>query len=323
MIVAALALAVAGAPLLDVQWDDATARTGKILIVDVAVAAGVAPIDDLAVTLDEHRGVFFFVSDDRRRARALLPVFIDRKPGKAMLTVDATLDGGEFTRWQKPVAIRAGAYDKRSITVGKQFTSPSKAQQARADEESKSLTAALATHSADRLWHGSFVTPTPGEMTSPFGTLRTYNKKRKSRHLGLDLDGDVGAPIVAANRGRVLLAMERFYSGGTVVLDHGQGLITMYFHMSRIDVGDGQLVERGAPLGAVGASGQVTGPHLHFSVRLDGLYVDPRQLLALKLDHDIAEQARRRVAAENGQPSTESARVSTEAAQGAPRAATP
>jgi murein DD-endopeptidase MepM/ murein hydrolase activator NlpD len=186
------------------------------------------------------------------------------------------------------VPILAGAYDKRTISVSKKFTSPSKAQRIRAEKESASLTAALATTSADRLWRGSFIKPTPGDMTSPFGTLRTYNKKRKSRHLGLDLDGDVGAPIVAANGGRVLLAMERFYSGGTVVLDHGQGLITMYFHMSRIDVVDGQTVEQGQGLGAVGASGQVTGPHLHFCVRLDGLYVDPSHVLTLDLGGDTA-----------------------------------
>jgi murein DD-endopeptidase MepM/ murein hydrolase activator NlpD len=175
-----MALAVAAPPLLDVRWDDATARTGRVLI--------------------------------------------EAKPGRVQMTIEATLDDGAVVRWEKPVAIREGAYDKRSITVGKQFTSPSKAQQARAAAESKSLTEALAILSADRLWHGSFVKPTPGEMTSPFGTLRTYNKKRRSRHLGLELD--VGAPIVAANRSRVLLAMERFHSGGTVVLDHGPGLIT-------------------------------------------------------------------------------------------------
>ena len=247
-----------------------------------------APLASVAVTLGNHPGVVFPTSADGRRFQALVPISIESKPGPQVLTVDATLEGGGFVRWQKPVPILAGAYDKRTISVSKKFTSPSKAQRIRAEQESASLTAALATTSADRLWRGSFIKPTPGDMTSPFGTLRTYNKKRQSRHLGLDLDGDVGAPIVAANRGRVLLAMERFYSGGTVVLDHGQGLITMYFHMSRIDVVDGQTVEQGQGLGAVGASGQVTGPHLHFCLRLDGLYVDPSHALTLDLGGDTA-----------------------------------
>lgn len=275
-------------PLLDVQWANDSARTGRLLFVDISVAVTVAPLASVAVSLGTHPGVVFPTSADGRRFQALLPISIESKPGPQVLTVDATLEGGGFVRWQKPVPILAGAYDKRTISVSKKFTSPSKAQRIRAEKESASLTAALATTSADRLWRGSFIKPTPGDMTSPFGTLRTYNKKRKSRHLGLDLDGDVGAPIVAANGGRVLLAMERFYSGGTVVLDHGQGLITMYFHMSRIDVVEGQTVAQGQGLGAVGASGQVTGPHLHFCVRLDGLYVDPSHVLTLDLGGDTA-----------------------------------
>ena len=153
-------------------------------------------------------------------------------------------------------------------------------------ERSKQVAAVLDTVSPERLWRGSWARPTAGIETSPFGTLRTYNKKRRSRHMGLDLDGDTGDAIVAGNRGRVLMAVDRFYSGGTVVLDHGQGLITMAFHMSRIDVVAGQLVDKGELLGAIGASGQVTGPHLHFTVKLDGVSVDPKQLLALDLSAD-------------------------------------
>ncbi len=274
-------------PMLDVQWQEDSARTGRLLVVDIAVAATVAPFNRVAANLGAHPGVTFMTTADRRRFKALLPIGIESKPGPQVLTIDATLADGSFVRWQKPVSIVEGAYDRRTITVSKKFTGPSRSQRLRAEQESASLTAALSTTSAERLWSGSFISPTAGAMTSSFGTLRTYNKKRKSRHLGLDLDGDVGAPIVAANRGRVVLAMERFYSGGTVVIDHGEGFITMYFHMSRIDVVDGQMVEQGQGLGAVGASGQVTGPHLHFCVRLDGLYLDPAQLLKLDLGSDV------------------------------------
>jgi hypothetical protein len=276
----------ASSKLLDVRWVDDSARTGRMLVVDIAVAPSVEPIVTLDVKLGERQGISFPASADRRRHRALVPIPIDGKPGPRQLHIDATLQDGSPARWHKPVPVKEGAYDKRHIKVGKQFTSPSKAQQQRAAKEAEALSAALSTTSAERLWRGSFARPTPGVVTSPFGTLRTYNKKKKSRHLGLDLDGDVGDPIVAPNRGRVLLATERFYSGGTVVLDHGQGFITMYFHMSRIDVAVGQLVEKGEGLGAVGASGQVTGPHLHWSVKLDGLYMNPSQLLELDLTMD-------------------------------------
>jgi biotin carboxyl carrier protein len=272
--------------VLDVVWADDSARTGRMLVVDIAVAPSVEPIVTLDVKLAEQQGISFPSSPDRRRHRALLPIPIDARPGPRALHIDATLQDGVPARWQKNVMVQAGRYDARHIKVGKQFMSPSKAQQQRAAKEAEALSAALATTSPERLWRGSFTRPTPGAVTSPFGTLRTYNNKKKSRHLGLDLDGDIGAPIVAPNRGRVLLAADRFYSGGTVVLDHGQGFITMYFHMSRIDVAVGQLVEKGEGLGAVGASGQVTGPHLHWSVKLDGLYMNPSQLLELDLAMD-------------------------------------
>ena len=286
MIATLLTLLCTQAPLLEVSWDASTAKTGKIVVVDVATPPGIAGIRSITAHLDDRRGIALSISADRHRWRVLVPVDIDSELDPLPLRIDAVLVDGRTTVWRKPVAVREGDYDKRSITVGKKFLSPSRAQKSRAAKESVALSAAMRTESPERLWRGSFAKPTAGEPTSPFGTLRTYNKKRRSRHLGWDLDGNVGDAIVAAGRGRVLLATERFYSGGTVLLDHGQGLMTMYFHMSRIDVMAGRLVEKGEGLGAVGASGQVTGPHLHFSVRLGGLYVDPRQLLGLNLSDD-------------------------------------
>ena len=290
-----LAVLLSGqAPLVEVNFVDGAPRTGKIFIVDVVAPASLPPLVHVVASLNNNAGVAFPISGDGHRLRLLLPVDIEAKVGKAQsLRIDAAFKDGRTTRWKKPVTITDGRYDKRNITVGKQFTSPSRAQKKRAEKESKELSAAMATKSAERLWRGSFARPTAGAETSPFGTLRTYNKKRRSRHMGLDLDGDVGATIVAANRGRVLVASERFYSGGTVLLDHGQGLMTMYFHMSRIDVKPGQLLEKGQGIGAVGASGQVTGPHLHLSTRLGGEYVDPAQLLALDLSADVDDVTQR------------------------------
>ena len=286
---ALLLLLCAQAPLLEVSWDASTARTGKLLVVDVGAPPGLPAIRSIQVSLDDNAGVALPISADRHRWRVLVPVDIESKLKPQPLRIEAVLVDGRQTLWNKPVALRDGGYDKRTITVGKQFTNPSKKQKKRAAQESAVLAIALRTDSPERLWRGSFLKPTAGLPTSPFGTLRTYNKSRRSRHLGWDLDGDVGDPIVAAGRGKVLLATERFYSGGTVLIDHGQGLMTMYFHMARIDVLTGRLVEKGEKLGAVGASGQVTGPHLHFSVRLGGLYVDPKQLIGLNLSMDAED----------------------------------
>ena len=277
-----------GVPL-DVQWLPESAKTGRLLVVDVRVAPSVAPIVLLQAELDGRLCTVWPVSADRRHWRLFGPVPIDLKPGAIKLAIEASLKDGEHGRFDKPIAVVEGDYDKRSITVGKKFTSPSKAQRRRAAKENVSLQAALATKTPERLWRGSFAKPTPGDETSPFGTLRTYNKKRRSRHLGWDLDGKVGAPITATNNGRIVLADNRFYTGGTVIIDHGQGIFSMYFHMSRLDVVVGNTVVKGEGLGAVGASGQVTGPHLHFSIKMAGEYTDPRFALGLNFADDVED----------------------------------
>jgi murein DD-endopeptidase MepM/ murein hydrolase activator NlpD len=260
------------------------ALTGKLLVATLVVPPALGRVVGVTTTLGTRSGVGFAAADDGRRWTLLLPVEIDEPARRLPLVVDAHLDDGDVITLRRDVRVQPGRYEKRAITVGRQFTQPSPQEQQRAAAEARELEAALATTAPERLWRGRFATPTPGPVTSPFGTLRTYNKTRRARHLGLDLDGDVGAPVVAANAGRVVVAKERFYSGGTVVLDHGQGFFTMYFHLSRIDVVVGQDVDRASPLGAVGATGQVTGPHLHFVARLGGCSVDPAQLLALALD---------------------------------------
>ncbi len=263
------------------------ARTGKIVVVAVTAPPASSAIAALSSSLGVRAGSAFPLSADRKTWRALVAVDIEESSKSLPLRIDARRADGTTTTSSTTVRIQPGRYDHRSITVGQKFTSPSKEEQERAARESDELSAAMGQSSSTRLWRGKFIHPTPGPETAPFGTLRTYNKKRTSRHLGLDLDGEVGAPIVAANHGRVLLAAERFYSGGTVLIDHGEGLMTMYFHMSRIDVVVGQAVDKGAGLGAVGASGQVTGPHLHLTVKLGGCSVDPAQLLALDLSGDV------------------------------------
>ena len=114
-----------------------------------------------------------------------------------------------------------------------------------------------------------------------FGARRVFNGKTRSRHAGLDVAAPAGAPVVAAAGGRVALAGNFYFSGGSVVLDHGEGLFTMYFHLSRLDVKEGETVAAGQLLGAVGATGRATGPHLHWAARLGSARIDPAALLAL------------------------------------------
>ncbi|MBI1948102.1 MAG: M23 family metallopeptidase [Deltaproteobacteria bacterium] len=291
----ALLLSAAGAPLgapsgaLEVAWPSEGLPTGRATLVQVTSPASRPPMVSLTGTIGDVPLVVLPASADRRSWLVLAPVGIEQRRRHLPLALEATLQDGSAVSWKKPAPIVEAPYDERHLTVSKKFVKPTLAQRKRAAREAKALTAALSKKTPERLWRGSFARPTPGVETSPFGTKRTYNDKKKSRHLGLDLDGAVGAPITSTGRGRVVLAVERFYSGGTVVVDHGQSLFTMYFHMSRIDVRAGDAVEKGQGLGAVGATGQVTGPHLHFSVRFGDLYVDPARLLALDLSADAED----------------------------------
>jgi murein DD-endopeptidase MepM/ murein hydrolase activator NlpD len=132
-------------------------------------------------------------------------------------------------------------------------------------------------------WFGDFRPPVATTTSEGFGTRRTFNGKLASIHRGLDYHAAPGTPIMAANSGEVVLARELFYEGNCVMIDHGLGFMTIYMHMSQLDVREGQKVEKGQRLGLSGATGRVTGPHLHMAVRWQGAYLDPAQLWLLAL----------------------------------------
>src|SRR5207237_7449485 len=136
--------------------------------------------------------------------------------------------------------------------------------------------------SPERLWNGRFVPPVPGAAASSFGARSVFNGKAAgSPHSGADFAGSMDTPVVAPNAGRVVLARNLYFSGNTVVLDHGLGLFSLLAHLSVMDVHDDDRVVAGQEVGKVGATGRVTGPHLHWAVRVDGARVDPLAVLAM------------------------------------------
>jgi murein DD-endopeptidase MepM/ murein hydrolase activator NlpD len=133
------------------------------------------------------------------------------------------------------------------------------------------------------LWSGNFLRPINAPATPSFGTKRVFNGKVNSIHRGTDFPAKVGTPVVASNAGQVVLARKLFYEGNCVIVDHGQQFLTMYMHLSKIEVEEGSTVRKGERLGLSGATGRVTGPHLHMAVRWESAYIDPTKLLALTL----------------------------------------
>ncbi len=183
-------------------------------------------------------------------------------------------------RFAKAVAVLELEYPEEHLTVASNYTSPSEEEQARSARERELVLNALNTVTPERMWQLPFVRPVPGPVTSVFGVRRFFNGEERSPHKGLDLDGETGDPVMACAMGRVILTGDFFYAGGSVYVDHGQGLISMYIHLSEILVQEGDMVEPGQTIGLVGATGRVTGSHLHFGVSALRCLVDPAPFIS-------------------------------------------
>lgn len=171
----------------------------------------------------------------------------------------------------------------RKLSVAPVFTRPLDAEtEARvARENDRAREVGRRSHDTPRMWSGSFIRPRPSAITARFGSGRTFNGTLAARHLGVDLRGNLGSPVVAANRGIVALVDRFFLAGNVVYVDHGNGVVTGYFHLSRTLVSEGDTVSRGQKIGLVGATGRVTGPHLHWSARYGALTVNPLDLISV------------------------------------------
>jgi murein DD-endopeptidase MepM/ murein hydrolase activator NlpD len=200
-----------------------------------------------------------------------LPVWlrIERRGG-----VDTTIVG---------LVVRTPVFHSERLTVPPDMLAPDSATQARIDSEiARAREVSQHSHQTPRLWRGRFRLPRASRITSRYGTTREYNGAITSRHLGTDFAGAVGQPVAATARGVVALVGNFYLAGRAVYLDHGGGLVTGYFHLSRVDVTVGDTVRAGQIIGAVGRSGRVTGPHLHWIARYGGISVDAMSLLQLR-----------------------------------------
>jgi murein DD-endopeptidase MepM/ murein hydrolase activator NlpD len=220
----------------------------------------------------------------------LLAVDLEKAPGEYELRVTGQTVGGGKMSCSVMVTVRKGQFATEKLHVGKQFVEPSPEQIKRADEERQKLRNIFDRVTPERLWDGEFRIPLDGVTAgSNFGRRRILNGNPGSPHGGVDLPGATGTPVHATQRGRVVLAEELFFSGNTVVVDHGLGIYTFYGHLSEIDVKVEDALETGAVLGKVGATGRVTGPHLHWGLTVERARVNP--LLLVKLLGNSAGEA--------------------------------
>ena len=212
---------------------------------------------------------------------ALIPISYYDKPGRKKVEI-IYFDNGIRKFKEVYLKVKDAKYKQEIIHVSSSKVNPKlpkvKKRIAREYNEAMQIYHTVTNKS---YLHSGFIFPIQSKITSAFGTARIYNGSLKGYHSGTDFRAKTGTPIIASNDGKVVLVKKRFYSGGTVIIDHGEGIYTCYFHMSKFNVKENQLVKKSEILGLSGKSGRVTGPHLHFSARIDGVQVDPLQLISL------------------------------------------
>jgi len=208
--------------------------------------------------------------------RALVGLDLDVAPGRHRVSIEA----GDLQASYDLQVLRK-AFPTRKLTVDEAFVNPPESMRERIAKDSKALAAVWASPASERLWTDSFVRPVPQPANSRFGTRSIYNGSARSAHGGADFLSPSGTPVQAPNAGRVAIARDLYFTGNTVVIDHGLGLFSMLAHLSSVDVHEGDVVTAGEVVGRVGATGRVTGPHLHWAVRASGARVDPLSVLEL------------------------------------------
>jgi len=214
--------------------------------------------------------------------RALLGVDLELKPEQYPLALTAKTESAEELSCSATIDVKEGKFATERLTVAPNFVKPDPEQLARAEAERQRLRTIFAATTTERLWDGNFHYPLTGITTGGnFGKRRILNGQAGSPHGGVDFPAPSGTPVYAAQRGRVVLAEPLYFSGNTVVLDHGLGLYTFYCHFESISVQPGDLVDTGALLGKVGATGRVTGPHLHWAATVNRARTNPLQLISL------------------------------------------
>jgi hypothetical protein len=230
------------------------------------------------------RKLQFFRGREGNAWFALAGVDVEAPPGPSSLHITEQSSSGATNDLSIKVEIGPGHYHTGSLTVPPKFVEPGPDALKEIEAESKLKAKVFAASAQEPLWTGSFRAPVTAAATDSFGTRRMLNGKLATIHKGMDFRAATGTPVRAGNSGVVVLARPLYYEGNCVIVDHGLGLFTLSMHFSRIDVKEGQRVAAGDRLGLSGATGRVTGPHLHWAVRWQGAYLDPARLLTLDLD---------------------------------------
>jgi murein DD-endopeptidase MepM/ murein hydrolase activator NlpD len=265
--------------LSSVQWQPHPLTNGSPVLFEIKASARVRAVSGLWM----GHSVSFFRSTVNKGWYGLAAIPVTTKAGAYELRITETLASGGTAELNRKIRVSNAPYPKITVKVAKKFTEPSP-DQLTAISVDKSLKAKVfGTVTTDRLWAGQFVAPVSDPVSDIFGTARVFNDQVQSRHQGLDFATPPGTEIHAINSGIVILARPMFFEGNCVVIDHGQGLLSLYLHLSAFKVKEGDQVHTGDTVALSGGTGRATGPHLHLAIRWQGIYLSPAILLKIKV----------------------------------------
>jgi murein DD-endopeptidase MepM/ murein hydrolase activator NlpD len=222
----------------------------------------------------------YFYAEANGGFAALLGADVEAKTVASKLTVKLVRQSGQELHTELPVKVKARSFRTESFSVPPSFDQMTPETLAEISREQAAFKRAFAAPIAERLWEAPFIRPVPHDASlASFGARRIINGTPRAPHSGTDLAAPAGVDVAAANHGRVVLVGNFFFAGGSVVVDHGAGLFTMYFHLSEFKVEEGATIKKGEIVGLSGATGRVTGAHLHWGARLANTRIEPFELL--------------------------------------------
>jgi murein DD-endopeptidase MepM/ murein hydrolase activator NlpD len=272
--IAATMLAGQAAAALQVSHRARALAPGEAVLVVVRSREALAEVE---ADWMGQRVPFFLAANGAWRGIAAIDV--GARPGRQTLQVRArTVDGAARTR-AYPLTIARRTFPVRRLTVDDKYAEPPPEVISRIQREQRTVEAIFARTPAEPAWTEPFAAPVPGSATSSFGRRSIVNGEPRSPHSGTDFQAAGGTRVRAPNRGTVVLTGDHYFAGRIVIIDHGGNLYSYLAHLSRIDVSEGDVVERGQTIGLSGASGTVTGPHLHWTLRVGGARIDPLSLI--------------------------------------------
>jgi hypothetical protein len=249
-------------------------KQGKVYSIRVF---GLASLKSIYV---EFQGVRFPMASGEKKGvyEGLIGIDMNTRPATYPVKIVGTDEGGGA--YLNPCSLKVEKVDfgVQKLSLPSSMVDLDTKTLERVNQEARQLKVLFQVFRNERLWRGAFIRPVEGEISGAFGLSRIINGERRSQHTGVDLQAEEGTPVLACNSGTIVLVDQLFFSGKSVILDHGWGLFSMYFHLSETEVKEGDRVNQGAMLGRVGSTGRSTKPHLHWGVRMNGARVDPLSL---------------------------------------------